>query len=161
MPTVSILDKCKEAYKRSGLTYDELAEKSGISRTTVNTYLNNPPKKPRPATVKQLADTLGVDASAIPETNEQPENASEMFMVNHCAACREVTALHNKELREDFNARFSAMESAYKAHEELLVKQYEQRIRTLSTAVKILVIVIAVATVAAAVHVGVDWAIIT
>lgn len=161
MPTVSTLGKCKEVFKADGWTYDKLAEASGVSRTTISTYFNNPPKHPRAATVKVIADTLGVDASAIPETNEEPENASEMFMINHCSACREITATHNKELREDFNARFNAMESAYKAHEELLVKQYEQRIRTLSTAVKILVIVIAVATVAAAVHVGVDWATIT
>jgi transcriptional regulator with XRE-family HTH domain len=128
MPTNDILTQVQREFRRVGWTYDRFAAESGVSRTTISTYLNNPPKKPRPATVKVLADTLGIDASAIPETNEQPENASEMFMVNHCTACRAVTAAHNEELRQDFNARFADMKKAYEDHEQKIIEQYEKRL---------------------------------
>ena len=128
MPTNDILTQVHREFKRIGWTYDYFAAKSGVSRTTISTYINNPPKRPRPATVKVLADTLGIDASAIPETNELPENASEMFMVNHCSACRAVTAAHNEELRQDFNTRYADMKKSYEDHEQKLIDQYEKRL---------------------------------
>lgn len=127
MPTNDILTQVQREFRRVGWTYDRFAAESGVSRTTISTYLNNPPKKPRPATVKVLADTLGIDASAIPETNEQPETAPEMFMVNHCTACRAETARHNQELREDFNARFAAMKESYDDHIKKLEEAFSDR----------------------------------
>jgi transcriptional regulator with XRE-family HTH domain len=45
----------------AGLTQEELAEKSGVGRDTIQ-KLETGHRPARPATIKKLAETLGVDA---------------------------------------------------------------------------------------------------
>lgn len=121
------LKLCQDKFHQSGLTYDAAAAKCGLAPTTFNSYINAPPKKIRPSTVRCIAEGLGVDASAIPETKEPPENASEMFMLNHCAACRATQEEHNRRLREDFNERHEANRAAYEERIQAINEKHAQR----------------------------------
>ena len=127
MTTENVLKRCQEAFKASGMTLDALTEKSGLARTTVNSYLHNPPKRLRDTTVKLLAAGLGIDASQLPESDE-PESAPEIFMIQHCTACRAETAKHNEALREDFKQRFTAMKDAYEDRISHINDKFTQRI---------------------------------
>lgn len=124
---LNILKLCQEKFHQSGLTYEAAASKCGLAPTTFNTYINAPPKKKRSSTIRCIAEGLGVDASAIPETKEPPENASEMFMLNHCAACRATQEEHNRLLREEFNERHEANRAAYDQRIQAINEKHAQR----------------------------------
>lgn len=124
---LKILKLCQEKFHQSGLTYEAAASKCGLAPTTFNTYINAPPKKKRSSTIRCIAEGLGVDASAIPETKEPPENASEMFMLNHCAACRATQEEHNRLLREEFNDRHEANRAAYEERIQAINEKHAQR----------------------------------
>lgn len=124
---LKILKLCQEKFHQSGLTYEAAASKCGLAPTTFNTYINAPPKKKRPSTIRCIAEGMGVDASAIPETKEPPENASEMFMLNHCAACRATQEEHNRLLREEFNEQHKANRAAYEERIQSINEKHTQR----------------------------------
>lgn len=48
-----------EFYRESGLTYDEVSERSGLSKSTVHRLITKPPETPRPDTMERLAVALG------------------------------------------------------------------------------------------------------
>ena len=124
---LKILKLCQDRFHQSGLTYEAAASKCGLAPTTFNTYINAPPKKKRPSTIRCIAEGMGVDASAIPETKEPPENASEMFMLNHCAACRAMQEEHNRLLREEFNEQHEAIRAAYEERIQAINEKHAQR----------------------------------
>ena len=119
--TLKILDACRVEFERKGWTYDQLAEKSGQSKTTAYNYMTGKVEDPKRATVERFAEALNVDIDeiAIPSASMAP---------THCDRCRADQNEHNRLLREDFNERFSAMKDAYEDRISHINDKFTQRI---------------------------------
>lgn len=103
--TAKLLDLCRTAFAEKGWTYDILAEKSAIARSTCVNYITNKVDVPKPSIVKALATALEVDESML---TEDPVQAS-----THCDRCRAMQDEHNRRLREDFNIRHDELRQVY------------------------------------------------
>jgi transcriptional regulator with XRE-family HTH domain len=55
-------NRLEDARRRKVLTQDELATKAGVSPVTIHRLETGVNKDPRPATIRKLAEALGVDA---------------------------------------------------------------------------------------------------
>lgn len=56
-----IIDVLRTLVERSGLSWDEIAEKSGVSQTTLYGWFQGKTMRPQFATVMAVLTTLGVD----------------------------------------------------------------------------------------------------
>lgn len=61
------IEKLRELVIESGLSYSELSEKSGISKTHISRIINLEVKNVRTKTIKALCDALEIKCSVILE----------------------------------------------------------------------------------------------
>ena len=54
-----IVERLREFRKDGDYSYDYIAMKSGLSRSTVYNIFNHPPENPRPNTVRKIAEAMG------------------------------------------------------------------------------------------------------
>lgn len=54
-----IVERLREFRKDGDFSYDYIAMKSGLSRSTVYNLFNHPPENPRPNTVRKVAEAMG------------------------------------------------------------------------------------------------------
>ncbi len=82
--------------RRSGLTLDELAEKSGVPKSTINKIIGGITKAPTLENVKSLARALGVRLSDFDDEPQLPDlfSASEQSLVKKYRALD----AHGKEI---------------------------------------------------------------
>ena len=55
----TIVERLREFRKDGDYSYDYIAMKSGLSRSTVYNIFNHPPENPRPNTVSKIAEAMG------------------------------------------------------------------------------------------------------
>ena len=85
-----------QEYFRSGHhTYEGLAARSGVSKTTIHTYMTHPPATPRPDTVRRIVEGMGHTMEELYKDIPLPTTEEEFEI--------EVTSEENEKLRKELD----------------------------------------------------------
>lgn len=88
-----IAERLHEYYRSGHYTYDTLANKAGVSKTTLHTYMTHPPATPRPDTVRRIVEAMGHTMEELYADIPLPTTEEEFEI--------EIATEENKHLKEE------------------------------------------------------------